>query len=92
MIGWARTIWKTMTKPCKEHAHLASRDMDFPLCGPECIGHWLHLRLCGACASYRRQIKRLRDVASTIAPPTDMAEAMPEHVKKRLSECEKPTN
>ena len=52
---------------CREAAELCSQEMDRALRMGERVSLGTHLMMCSGCTNYRKQMKALRQIASTYA-------------------------
>lgn len=79
-----RDVLRVLSMPCREHATLFSRQLDSPLPRGVAIGLRLHVVYCGGCARFRRQIRRLHELAGLIARELEQGEPLPEAVRARV--------
>lgn len=76
---------------CKDIARLVSDDLDRKLPLRQKMRVRLHLMMCGACSTYRRQVAQLHQLfCQRFREPTDADEApaelrCPEDAKKRMT-------
>lgn len=76
---------------CKETARLVSEGLDRKLSLWQRMNLRLHLTMCGACSSYRRQVETLNRIVrrrfdeSTVDVTATDAPACPEQSKRRIT-------
>ena len=90
MIQVIRDVIRVLSMPCKEHARLFTRQLDEPLPRGVALGLRLHVVYCKGCKRFRRQIRRLHEIARTVGLEIEsnlgMPQALRESIKKRIDE------
>jgi hypothetical protein len=79
-----RDFFRVLNSPCREYAALFSRQLDEPLPRGVALAMRVHVLYCRGCARFRAQVRRLRDLASTIGQDPAADQSFPRDARQRV--------
>ncbi|MBY0313248.1 MAG: hypothetical protein K2W85_14350 [Phycisphaerales bacterium] len=84
MIGFISEVVRVLRLPCREHTLLFSKQLDEPLSRATALGLRIHIVYCRGCSRYRRQLRRLHELARSLGTQLDSGEPMPDAARERV--------